>query len=203
MYTIFSHDVPIYLTDNLQSGSKDIFLRYGKDSINVVLNRIKSEELSAVFLYHPDLKVLWKKFKNYFIIERAAGGLVRNCKGDNLFIFRLNRWDLPKGKIEKGESKKEAAIREVKEECGLREVAIEKKLPKTYHIFERNGRDTLKITQWYLMQTDDSGHLIPQIEEDITEVCFKDKMNTVEALENTYGNIKLLFDHLQKKNKAH
>jgi 8-oxo-dGTP pyrophosphatase MutT (NUDIX family) len=156
-----------------------------------------SGELDAIFLYHSDLKELWKKFKEFFKIERAAGGLVKSDHGDNLFIFRLNKWDLPKGKIEQGESKKEAAIREVKEECGLSDLTIEKKLPKTYHIFQRDGRDTLKITQWYLMKTDFYGTLIPQIEEDITEVVFKNSVNTKKALENTYGNIKLLFNHLQ------
>ena len=197
MYTIFIHDVPIYLTDNLKKESDDNFFRYDKNAISDVLNKIKLKELDTVFLYHPDLKELWKKFKDYFKIERAAGGLVKNGIGEILFIFRLNRWDLPKGKIEKGESKKEAAIREVKEECGLHEVTIDLKLPKTYHIFERNDQDTLKITHWYLMKTKYMGKLTPQFEEDITEAVFKNRMGTEKALENTYGNIKLLFDHLK------
>jgi ADP-ribose pyrophosphatase YjhB (NUDIX family) len=199
MYTIFSHDVPIYLTDNLKNETQNNFLRYDKNAISDVLIKTKFEEIDAVFLYHPDLKELWKKFKDYFKIERAAGGLIKNDKGETLFIFRLDRWDLPKGKIEKGESKKEAAIREVKEECGLHEVTIDIKLPKTYHIFERNDQDTLKITHWYLMKTKYTGKLTPQFEEDITEAIFKNSMGVEKALENTYGNINLLFDHLQKK----
>lgn len=197
MYTIFSHDVPIFLTDNLKNGAGNNFFRYDKDAISSVLKKAESGEFDSIFLYHSDLKELWKKFKDNFKIERAAGGLIKNDKGDNLFIFRLNKWDLPKGKIEKGESKKEAAIREVIEECGLQGVTIKKKLPKTYHIFQRNGCETLKITQWYLMKTDFSGTLIPQTEEDITEVAFMNNINTSKALLNTYGNIKLLFDHLQ------
>jgi len=197
MYTIFNHGVPIFLTDNLKIRSGNNFFRYDKHTISSVLANTESGEFDAIYLYHSDLKELWKKFKDNFKNERAAGGLIKNNKGDNLFIFRLNRWDLPKGKIEKGESKKEAAIREVKEECGLQDITIKKKLPKTYHIFQRNGNDTLKITQWYLMKTDFSGTLIPQTEEDITEVVFMNNMNTSKALMNTYGNIKLLFDHLQ------
>ena len=197
MYTIFNHGVPIFLTDNLKIRSGNNFFGYDKDTISSVLTKTESGEFDAIYLYHSDLKELWKKFKDNFKIERAAGGLIKNDKGDNLFIFRLNKWDLPKGKIEKGESKKEAAIREVKEECGLQDVTIKKKLPKTYHIFQRNGHDTLKITQWYLMKTNFSGTLIPQIEEDITEVVFMNSINTSKALMNTYENIKLLFDHLQ------
>jgi len=197
MYTIFSHDIPIYLTDKLKNKFKKNFFRYDKYSLATVLNKTEAGEFDSVFLYHSDLKELWKQFKRNFKIERAAGGLIKNDKGDNLFIFRLNRWDLPKGKIEKGESKKEAAIREVMEECGLRDVNILKKIQKTYHIFKRNEQDTLKITQWYLMETDFTGTLIPQIEEDITEVVFLNKIDTAKAMENTYGNIKLLFDHIQ------
>jgi hypothetical protein len=197
MYTIFSHDVPIYLTDNPKNRSENNFFGYEKGSISSVLKKTQSGELDAIFLYHSDLKGLWKNFKDYFEIERAAGGLIKNDKKETLFIFRLNRWDLPKGKIEKGESKKEAAFREVEEECGLKDVNIEKKLPKTYHIFLRNGREILKITQWYLMKSSFSGTLVPQIEEDIVEVVFKNRRDTKKAMENTYGNIKLLFDHLQ------
>jgi len=197
MYTIFSHDIPIYLTDRLNNKLENYFFQYKNGVISTVLKKTESREFDAIFLYHSDLKELWNKFKDYFMIERAAGGLIKNEKEENLFIFRLNRWDLPKGKIEKGESIKEAAIREVKEECGVKDVVIEKKLPITYHIFKRNGRDTLKITQWYLMNTGFSGILVPQIEEDIIEAVFKDRIATEKALENTYGNIKLLFYHLQ------
>ena len=197
MYTIFSHDIPIYLTDNLKNKSENNFFRYNKDAISSILKKTQNGEFDAIFLYHPDIKGLWKNFKNYFKIEKAAGGFIKNEKDETLFIFRLNRWDLPKGKIEKGESKKQAAIREVKEECGLKDVIIEKKLPTTYHIFLRNGRETLKITQWYLMKTDFKGTLVPQIEEDIIAVVFKNEVDTEKALRNTYGNIKLLFHHLK------
>ena len=197
MYTIFSQDIPIYLTDNLNNSSKNNFFRYEKQVVRSVLKSTQTGESDAIYLYHSDLKELWRKFKQNFIIEKAAGGLIRNDKEDTLFIYRLNRWDLPKGKIERGESKKEAAIREVEEECGLKELVIQNKLPKTYHIFQRNGLDTLKITHWYFMKTTFAGPLVPQIEEDISEAVFKNPIETERALENTYGNIKLLFYHLE------
>lgn len=196
MYTIFIDDIPIYLTENLEFSSKANF--YYKDDITIegLLEIVKSKTVETVYLYHVDLKVLWKEFKWFFKIEKAAGGLVENDNGEVLFIYRFDTWDLPKGKIEKGEKKKEAAIREVEEECGISGLEITEKLPKTYHIFQRKGRETLKITYWYKMKTSFDGKLTPQLEEGITEVVFKGKQQTIEALKNTYGNILLLFKHL-------
>ncbi len=196
MYTIFINDVPIFLIDHYNNIESKLLFEYEDNSIESVLMKAKSGKLNKIFLYHADIKILWEKFKEYFKIEKAAGGLVKNDQGKILFIYRLGKWDLPKGKIEKGESKKEAGRREVMEECGLEEVTIERKLQRTFHIFERKGKETLKITHWYLMNTSYQGKLTPQLEEDITHVVFKNKGEIKEALENTYGNIRLLFQNL-------
>ncbi len=193
MYTIFYNEVPILLTDCLEHLSEDSFFYKDDITIESVLEIAKSKKFDVVYLYDADLKVLWKEFKWYFKIEKAAGGLVKNKKNETLFIYRFEKWDFPKGKIEKGESKKETSIREVEEECGVSGLKIDKKLQKTYHIFQRKGRETLKITHWYLMHTDYKGKLKPQLEEDITEVLFKNDDEVKIALENTYENIKLLF----------
>ena len=193
MYTIFVDDIPIYLTDNLRNLTKDNFFYKNDITIEAVLQTAKSKKFTELFLFHVDLETLWKEFKWFFKIEKAAGGLVTNKREEVLFIYRFNTWDLPKGKIEKGEKKKEAAIREVEEECGISGLKIEKKLQKTYHIFQRNEREVLKITHWYQMKTNFEGKLTPQLEEGITDVAFKNKQQTRVALQNTYGNIKLLF----------
>ncbi len=193
MYTIFVDDIPIYLTDKIKNLTKDSF--YYKDDVTIesVLQIAKSKKFTELFLFHVDLETLWKEFKWFFKIEKAAGGLVKNKTGDVLFIYRFDTWDLPKGKIEKGEKKKEAAIREVEEECGISRLRIEKKLQKTYHIFQRKEREVLKITHWYAMKTDFKGDLTPQLEEGITEAVFKNQQETTSALENSYENVKLLF----------
>jgi 8-oxo-dGTP pyrophosphatase MutT (NUDIX family) len=196
MYTIFINDTPIHLTDSLEKLSEEFFFYKDDISIEEVLNTAKSNEFNQVVLYHDDLKLLWKVFKWYFKIEKAAGGLVQNNKNEILFIYRFDTWDLPKGKIEKGESKKEAAIREVEEECGITGLKITKKIQKTYHIFQRKNREVLKLTYWYSMNTNYSGSLKPQIEEGITDVVFKNKEEVKEAMKNTYGNIKLLFENM-------
>ncbi len=196
MYTIFCNNIPIYLTDNIENVSEDYFFYKDDITIEELLDKVKSNQFSKVILYHNDLKLLWKEFKWFFKIEKAAGGLVKNKKEETLFIYRLDTWDLPKGKIEKKESKKKAAKREVKEECGVNKLKINKKLPTTYHIFQRNNREVLKITYWYSMTTKFIGELVPQVEEGITAVVFKNENEIKKALENTYGNIKLLFEKL-------
>ena len=194
MYTIFYNEVPILLTDTLDKLSEDSFFYKDDITIESVLVIVKSKKFDVIYVYHEDIKLLWKEFKWFFKIEKAAGGLVKNQQKETLFIYRFEKWDLPKGKIEKGESKKEAAIREVEEECGMTGLKIQKKLQKTYHIFQRKGREVLKITYWYSMETDYDGTLSPQIEEGITDAVFKSDTEVYEALKNTYRNIKLLFE---------
>jgi ADP-ribose pyrophosphatase YjhB (NUDIX family) len=194
MYTIFYNEVPILLTDTLDKLSEDSFFYKDDITIESVLKIVKSNKFDVIYVYHEDIKLLWKEFKWFFKIKKAAGGLVKNQQKETLFIYRFEKWDLPKGKIEKGESKKEAAIREVEEECGMTGLKIQKKLQKTYHIFQRKGREVLKITYWYSMETDYDGTLSPQIEEGITDAVFKSDTEVYEALKNTYRNIKLLFE---------
>ncbi|MFT4643140.1 MAG: 8-oxo-dGTP pyrophosphatase MutT (NUDIX family) [Candidatus Azotimanducaceae bacterium] len=196
MYTIFINDTPIYLTDSPVNSSSESFFHKDEISIEKLLDIAKSNKFQQLYLYCTDLKLLWLEFKWFFKIEKAAGGLVKNNRNEILFIYRFDTWDLPKGKIEKEESKKEAAIREVEEECGITGLKIQKKLQKTYHLFQRKNREVLKITYWYSMSTTYSGSLKPQIEEGITDVVFKNKEEVKEALEKTYGNIKLLFENM-------
>ena len=99
--------------------------------------------------------------------------MVINPNKKVLFIYRNNVWDLPKGHIEKNESTESAAVREVEEECGIENSTIIQKLIITYHIYFLDGIK-LKETHWFLMHSDDSNNLIPQLEEGITEVALKD-----------------------------
>lgn len=110
-------------------------------------------------------------FQEYLFLE-AAGGLVKK-NGEYLFIKRNGLWDIPKGKLEKGESPEEAAVREVEEECGIPVPVIEKHLMDTWHTFKKKGQKILKKTYWYLMkegETIDDFH--PQQEEGVSDVRF-------------------------------
>ena len=131
-------------------------------------------------------KAVFKDIKNKLTIIKAAGGLVQNDKGDYLFIFRNKKWDLPKGKVEKGEEVKIAAIREVEEECGVKVEKRKSLLGKTYHIYELNGEVILKRTSWYPMKVKGMPKLIPQKEEGITTASWVSKQGIKLKMKNTY-----------------
>lgn len=136
-----------------------------------------------------DPKVVFKSIKNKVRVIEAAGGLVQNEDGKYLFIYRHGRWDLPKGKLEPNEKKKDAAVREVEEECGLKIKKLKEKIMKTYHVYEIKGKPVLKISHWYAMDAKGSQKLIPQTEEGITEVKWFAKQDFSIVRANTFGNI--------------
>ncbi|WP_372793597.1 NUDIX hydrolase [Lutibacter sp.] len=158
-----------------------------------IIKKLLDGDSDGICLLCSDLEGCWQLFKSQFKIQKAAGGKVLNFKNEVLFIYRFNKWDLPKGKLEKGESIEECAVREVEEECGITNLSIENELDTTFHIFERNNTVILKITYWFLMKTTYNEKLTPQLEEGIEQVVFKNKIETEDALKNTYENIKLLF----------
>lgn len=122
---------------------------------------------------------------------KAGGGIVRNSKNEILFIYRKKKWDLPKGKIESGETIKEGARREVMEECGITQLKVRDKIATTHHAYIMKNKNVLKKTNWYLMYSE-ATEFTPQKEEDISKVRWipEDKMSKV--YKNTYRNIKTL-----------
>lgn len=193
MYKVFINDCPIILTTdkNFLTNFKKVIFR--ENDILDFVNKIYAEKLQGICLVCNNIDDCWSKFQAVFKVQKAAGGKVLNLKNETLFIYRFNKWDLPKGKIEKGESHKEAAIREVEEECGIENLSVQNKLETTYHIFEHNNNYILKITYWFLMTSNYLGELTPQTEEGIEIVTFLNEIETKKALDCTYENIKLLF----------
>ncbi len=126
--------------------------------------------------------------KNFYYIE-AAGGLIKK-ENQYLFIYRLNKWDLPKGKLDKGETVEHAAIRECEEECAIKNLQIQEQLTSTYHVYKYKNKFALKQTFWFYMTTDYNGELKPQLEENIDEVKWftKEEVKTI-AFTNSYFTI--------------
>ena len=193
MYKVFVNDCPIILTDTKKISTEFEQVNFNRINIIELIDTVFSKKQKGIYLYCEDLEANWETFQSKFKIQKAAGGKVINSNNEVLFIYRLGKWDLPKGKLEKGEFIKECAVREVEEECGIANLIIEKELQTTYHIFERKGKTILKITYWFLMNSNYKGNLTPQMEEGIEKVEFKNVAETKEALKNTYENIKLLF----------
>lgn len=119
----------------------------------------------------------------------AAGGLVLNERNELLMIFRRGKWDLPKGKLDEGETIEACAVREVEEETGLRNIQLHELIDTTLHTYTEKGKTIEKLTYWYCMQTDSKQQLIPQTEEDIQQIKWIPVTDIHTYLENTYDNI--------------
>ena len=191
MYKVFFNQKPLILTSKIIKSSDSKPLIHIKfSSKNQILKAIKSKKTKSVYIYHKNIKKLWEIFTKKFPIKDAAGGLVRRSDDKLLFIYRKNRWDLPKGGIEKNELIIEAAQREVKEETGLADLIVIKKIGETFHLFNNGKNYRLKRTYWFEMKSDYKGDLFPQEEEGITSVEWISKKRIPEILENAYENIK-------------
>ena len=135
-------------------------------------------------------KRAWKAFKSQFKIIKAGGGVVLNENDEILFIYRLDKWDLPKGKLDEGESIKQCAVREVEEECNLKRLELKQKICTTFHSYTGSKNYLIKKSYWYLMRVKGKQELIPQTEENITDVRWFDPNNLEEVKANTYEAIK-------------
>ena len=194
MYKVFVNDKPLFLTNEVQKETDfQLFLLESVD-IKKLIVKMFQNKIQKAFLYHPDEKLIMKTLKAKIPVVKAGGGLVFNKKGEVLFIFRNGKWDLPKGGTEKKETMEETAMREVEEETGVNGLKIVKKLTKTYHVFKRNGRYKLKQTYWFEMKTNFEGTPEGQIEEGIEKVAWIKPSEIESILENSYENIKLLFE---------
>ena len=156
-------------------------------------NSSKNKKKTYLFV-HPDVDKIFQDLISGIKIIHAAGGLVKNAKGEYLLIYRLGKWDLPKGKVESGEKMKEAALREVEEECGVKIDYLGKKIATTYHTYQMKGKLVLKQTKWYEMGINNSPVLTPQLEEDISAAEWVRKKELKKIKENTYPLINDVLD---------
>lgn len=138
--------------------------------------------------------------QNYDLVDLiAAGGWVKNQQGDILWIHRLGCWDLPKGKLEAGESIPQCAVREVEEECGLSGVQLHEKLCETVHFYDLDGQRIRKTTHWFMMSVEGMPDLTAQSEEDIAQAVWaseatwktylEDSYDTIRTVASAYGNL--------------
>ncbi len=192
MYQIFYRDKPIVITDT-RSDNKNVHnIKFKDFNLKKALKNLSKKNILSIRIIGKDKEKLLKKFLKLLPKIIAAGGKVLNQKEEILFIFRNNKWDLPKGKAEDNESIADTAIREVKEETGIAQLVITKPLEITYHIFKKNNTYRLKVTYWFEMKSMSDNQLTPQIKEGITRAEWINNSEIDKIKKKCYANIRLL-----------
>jgi ADP-ribose pyrophosphatase YjhB (NUDIX family) len=201
MHTVFVNDKPLSFVDSYQGeawkgNTASIFVAEADMQVEDAVNALEETKNHPGIVYmsvNPDIS--WQLFISYCELSEAAGGLVKNQKGENLIIFRHGKWDLPKGKLEYDETPAVAALREVREECGAERLEIVKSLDKTFHTYYIKKKRILKKTHWFLMKSEDE-KLIPQTDEDIEQaVWMTNEEVKKKVFMNTYASIKELLQN--------
>ncbi len=170
--------------------------------LDVLLDFINSPVPTALLSLHVtvwDYEQMKAYLRGKFKIVRAAGGLVRK-KDKFLMIYRMKKWDLPKGKKERKEKYKATAVREVAEECNI-SVKIGKKLCTTWHTYTMNKNSMLKKTRWYIMDVVDDTKMKPSLEEDIEELRWMSPKEVYHALQHSYKSIHYVFEQYYQQSK--
>jgi 8-oxo-dGTP pyrophosphatase MutT (NUDIX family) len=197
-YKIFINEVEVILKPSANISISDtetpgsVVIKYTGnkkhllDYINILEKSIKSEKF---IIHSDDYEKLKKDFKSHFVEIEAGGGLVKNENNEYLFIYRRGSWDLPKGKIETNETKRQATLREIEEETGISNMTILHKLGTTRHTYRSNvGKRIIKKSHWYLIETTKQKPK-PQTEEDIEKAVWM-------KLEDFYGKKRTVYPNI-------
>ena len=195
MYKVFVNEKKLTISKYPEDMEKKLRFE-GFATLEIAVDLLQNTSCPELNVYGENIEEIWEDFTHIFKVIEAAGGVVSNKNNEILFIHRIGRWDLPKGKIEKGESLEQAALREIEEETGLSELILEEFLNNTFHIYtERNGDKILKTTYWFRMKYVGNETPKPQIEEGISEVSWKNQEAiSKEVLPMTFKNIKLILN---------
>ncbi len=192
MYKVFVENHPVFFEKNQKNNKKELKVFLPKlilkkyNDFSMILRKI-----SPVSLPLNSMDIMDDIFFDDFTKIYAAGGIVHHLPTNTfLFIFRNERWDIPKGKVEQNESNSEAAQREIEEECGISDISIKKHLINTYHTYHAYGRHWLKETTWFYATYTGSQNTTPQIEENITDVKWIPLDKWDEIVANTFDSIK-------------
>lgn len=172
------------------------------DELKAAMHALGDPKVNTLILEYDDVGKVWEWFRSRYTFVQAAGGAVTDEQGRLLVMHRRGMWDLPKGKVDKGEAIPDAAVREVMEECGLRHVAIidpdgsgsRNVLAETWHTYEHKGERFLKRTDWFLMRSTSEEELIAETKEDITEVKWMTDAEVIRMRSTTYPTLHAVID---------
>jgi len=162
-------------------------------AVHALLHEMENPEIKTGVFWGEDVESLKDKFFQHFTMMVAAGGIVENEEGKFLFIFRRGHWDLPKGKLDEGETTEECAKREIEEETGIAGLKTNKLIGSTFHVYHEKQKQILKETIWYHFKYRGTDELIPQQEEDIDEARWVAQKDVSGLLSQSYASIRELF----------
>jgi 8-oxo-dGTP pyrophosphatase MutT (NUDIX family) len=198
MYKVFFDDRFLILqSTGLAIPAADLVLNLdgneSREIIGSITNAFRDNNKSLVLcLRSVQPEKTWAAFRSLFEEMTASGGVVFNPENKLLMIYRNGKWDLPKGKLEKGEEPAQAALREVEEECGISELKLIDQYAIIWHTYKMDDKYFLKKTYWYRMSSTYNGKLTPQLEEGITDVRWMSRKDVILATENTWTSIREL-----------
>jgi 8-oxo-dGTP pyrophosphatase MutT (NUDIX family) len=197
-YRIYFDDKPYLIVNKTDDRFDDLKNKPGTIVITTATNEAVAKSIreldagnaDSVIVYADNTNETLDLFTSHFKMIQAGGGLVVNEKEEYLFIFRRGKWDLPKGKLDEGETIAECALREVEEETGLRDITLQDHLCNTYHVYHEKGKFILKESVWYNMSCISGQTLTPQTEEDILEIKWLTPTEWPNVYDNTFPSIK-------------
>jgi 8-oxo-dGTP pyrophosphatase MutT (NUDIX family) len=194
---IYFNDKPLFLCDAIDETIEPfihhddaVFIdELNAHTIKTIIHEMQQPQVHAGVFLHPDLEELKKAFSKKFIVIQAAGGLVTNEQDEILLIFRRGKWDLPKGKLDEGETLEACAVREVEEETGLKNIELKTPNTITYHTYHEGSKFLLKESHWYNMKVSGEQKLVPQTEEDIHEIKWVKNKELYFCMKNAYPSV--------------
>ena len=194
---IYFNDKPLFLCDNVDEMIEPylhhddaIFIdELDSHTVKSMIHEMQVEKVHAGVFFHPDLEELKKAFFKKFTVVVAGGGLVTNEKKEILMIFRRGKWDLPKGKLDKGEKLEDCALREVEEETGIQHVKLESPMLTTYHTYHEGARFILKESHWFEMHAHSEQQFVPQTSEDIQDIRWVKPENLEPYMKNCFPSV--------------
>ena len=204
---IYFNNKPLFLCDAIDNTIQPymhhddaIFMdELNSHTVKTIIHEMQQPQVHVGVFYHSNLDELKKIFIKKFILVQAAGGLVKNDKDEILMIFRRGYWDLPKGKQDSGEKLETCAIREVKEETGLKNISLDAALTMTNHTYHEGTKHILKETHWFAMSVKGEQSLVPQVDEDISEIKWVSQSKISSFLEKAYPIISDIIQAAKEK----
>lgn len=190
MEKVFLKDRVISFSGEEIKGIQRVEVRNKKLLHQALIRWLADENREDIFLHGYNQEQIKADFRKSLFFQEAAGGVVFNKQKRVLFIYRSGIWDLPKGKIDRGESEEDCALREVEEETGVKGLQITENLKSSYHIYWHNSKWFLKKTYWFFMETSSEEGLKPQLEEEITEARWMNNQECREVLKETFRSLR-------------